>query len=141
MGNDVKFRRITMGKFQKGYRGGKMFSKDYQPKKRKRNPVMAVVAEFTKEHEIPKADDVRRMYLALAAMKRAQVEAIYNDEEQPLIARVTARAILSKYGFEYIERILDRTYGKPTQVTENYNENSDVNDRPKVVILKGGNDE
>ena len=101
----------------------------------------AVVVEFTKEHEIPKADDVRRMYLALAAMKKAQVEKIYNDEEQPLIARVTARAILSKYGFEYIEKMLDRTYGKPTQVTENYNENSDVNDRPKVVILKGDSDE
>ena len=127
--------------FPKGHKFGNRFSSTNQPKKKRSNPVNAVVVEFTKEHEIPKADDVRRMYLALAAMKRAQVEKIYNDEEQPLIARVTARAILSKYGFEYIERMLDRTYGKPTQVTENYNENSDVNDRPKVVILKGDSDE
>jgi hypothetical protein len=127
--------------FPKGHKFGNRFSSTNQPKKKRSNPVNAVVVEFTKEHEIPKADDVRRMYLALAAMKRAQVEKIYNDEEQPLIARVTARAILSKYGFEYIERMLDRTYGKPTQVTENYNENNDMNDRPKVVILKGGNDE
>ena len=127
--------------FPKGHKFGNRFSSTNQPKKKRSNPVNAVVVEFTKEHEIPKADDVRRMYLALAAMKEAQVEKIYNDEEQPLIARVTARAILSKYGFEYIERMLDRTYGKPTQVTENYNENSDVNDRPKVVILKGDSDE
>ena len=127
--------------FPKGHKFGNRFSSTNQPKKKRSNPVNAVVVEFTKEHEIPKADDVRRMYLALAAMKEAQVEKIYNDEEQPLIARVTARAILSKFGFEYIERMLDRTYGRPTQVTENYNENSDVNDRPKVVILKGNSDE
>ena len=127
--------------FPKGHKFGNRFSSTNQPKKKRSNPINAVVVEFTKEHEIPKADDVRRMYLALAAMKKAQVEKIYNDEEQPLIARVTARAILSKYGFEYIEKMLDRTYGKPTQVTENYNGNIDMNDRPKVVILKGGNDE
>ena len=127
--------------FKKGNKHGNRFTSTNQPKRKKRNPVIAVVTEFTKEHEIPKADDVRRMYLALAAMKKAQVEKIYNDEEQPLIARVTARAILSKSGFEYIEKMLDRTYGKPTQVTENYNENSDMNDRPKVVILKGDSDE
>ena len=127
--------------FPKGHKFGNRFSSTNQPKKKRSNPVNAVVVEFTKEHEIPKADDVRRMYLALAAMKEAQVEKIYNDEEQPLIARVTARAILSKFGFEYIERMLDRTYGKPTQVTENYNENSDVNDRPKVVIVKNSEDE
>jgi F0F1-type ATP synthase delta subunit len=71
-------------------------------------------------------------------MKKAQVEKIYNDEEQPLIARVTARAILSKYGFEYIEKMLDRTYGKPTQVTENYNENNEVGEGPQIVIVRKG---
>lgn len=128
-------------KFQKGNKYGNRFSSTNQPKKKRSNPINAVVVEFTKEHEIPKADDVRRMYLALAAMKKAQVEKIFNDEEQPLIARVTARAILSKYGFEYIEKMLDRTYGKPTQVTENYNENKEVGEGPKIIFEMGRSDE
>lgn len=128
-------------KFQKGNKYGNRFSATNQPKKKRSNPVSAVVVEFTKEHEIPKADDVRRMYLALAAMKKAQVEKIFNDEEQPLIARVTARAILSKYGFEYIEKMLDRTYGKPIQVTENYNENRGIGEGPKIIFEMGKSDE
>jgi len=128
-------------KFQKGNKHGNRFSSTNQPKKKRSNPVSAVVVEFTKEHEIPKADDVRRMYLALAAMKKAQVEKIFNDEEQPLIARVTARAILSKYGFEYIEKMLDRTYGKPIQVTENYNENRGIGEGPKIIFEMGKSDE
>jgi len=128
-------------KFQKGNKYGNRFSSTNQPKKKRSNPVSAVVVEFTKEHEIPKADDVRRMYLALAAMKKAQVEKIFNDEEQPLIARVTARAILSKYGFEYIEKMLDRTYGKPIQVTENYNENRGIGEGPKIIFEMGKSDE
>ncbi|MDD4033548.1 MAG: hypothetical protein PHS48_09930 [Bacteroidales bacterium] len=121
--------------FPKGHKFGNRFSSTNQPKKKRSNPINAVVVEFTKEHEIPKADDVRRMYLALASMKKAQVQNIYDDEEQPLIARVTARAILSKYGFEYIEKMLDRTYGKPTQVTENYNENMEVGEGPRIIIM------
>jgi ribosome assembly protein YihI (activator of Der GTPase) len=127
--------------FPKGHKYGNRFSSTNQPKKKRSNPINAVVVEFTKEHEIPKADDVRRMYLALAAMKKAQVEKIFNDEEQPLIARVTARAILSKNGFDYIEKMLDRTYGKPTQVTENYNENMGIGEGPKIIFEMGKSDE
>lgn len=127
--------------FQKGNKYGNRFSSTNQPKKKRSNPINAVVKEFTKKHEIPKADDVRRMYLALAAMTRPEVEEIYNDEKQPLIVRVTAGAILSKYGFEYIEKMLDRTWGKPTQVTENYNENKEVGEGPKIIFEMGRSDE
>lgn len=124
--------------FQKGNKIGPRFSSTNQPKKKRRNPINAVVKEFTKENEIPKADDVRRMYLSIMTMPKKKIEELYNSEEQPVLVRVVARAILSKNGFDYIEKMLDRTFGKPTQVTENYNENNEVGEGPQIVIVRKG---
>ena len=124
--------------FPKGHKFGNRFSSTNQPKKKRSNPINAVVVEFTKEHEIPKADDVRRMYLSIMTMPKKKIEELYNSEEQPVLVRVVARAILSKNGFDYIEKMLDRTFGKPTQVTENYNENNEVGEGPQIVIVRKG---
>lgn len=128
-------------KFQKGNKYGNRFSSTNQPKKKRSNPINAVVKEFTKENEIPKVDDVRRMYLSIMTMPKKKIEELYNSEEQPVLVRVVARAILSKNGFDYIEKMLDRTFGKPILVTENYNENRDIGEGPKIIFEMGKSDE
>jgi ribosome assembly protein YihI (activator of Der GTPase) len=128
-------------KFQKGNKYGNRFSATNQPQKKRSNPINAVVKEFTKENEIPKVDDVRRMYLSIMTMPKKKIEELFNNEDQPVLVRVVARAILSKNGFDYIEKMLDRTFGKPTQVTENYNENRGIGEGPKIIFEMGKSDE
>lgn len=43
---------------------------------------------------------------------------IAGDKDKPMLARVVAKAILDKKGFDIVERMLDRSIGKPTQHVE-----------------------
>lgn len=108
-----------------------------------RNPISDAVRKMRAEGmRAPSYSDVQEVFLFLISLSFEEIKKIIEDETKPLLMRVVARELVgSKTGMEAAKYILERVYGKPTQVTENYNENSDVNDRPKVVILKGDSDE
>lgn len=101
---------------------------------RPRSRIGVEVEEFIKAgNELPTRDDIRRMYLMLLAKTKPEIENVFNDDKQSILARVCAKSILGRQGFESIEKILDRVFGKPTQVVENYNENNEVK-LPKIII-------
>lgn len=92
--------------------------------------------------KVPSYSDVQEVFLFLISLPYEEIKKIVEDETKPMLMRVMARELVgSKTGMEAAKYILERVYGKPTQVTENYNENSDIDERPKVVIVKNSEDE
>ena len=108
-----------------------------------RNPISDAVRKMRAEGmRVPSYSDVLEVFLFLISLPLEEVRKIIEDETKPLLMRVIARELVgSKTGMEAAKYILERVYGKPTQVTENYNENSDIDERPKVVIVKNSEDE
>ena len=108
-----------------------------------RNPISDAVRKMRAEGmRVPSYSDVQEVFLFLISLPFEEVRKIIEDETKPLLMRVIARELVgSKTGMEAAKYILERVYGKPTQVTENYNENSDMDERPKVVIVKNSEDE
>jgi hypothetical protein len=108
-----------------------------------RNPISDAVRKMRAEGmRVPSYSDVQEVFLFLISLPLEEVRKIIEDETKPLLMRVIARELVgSKTGMEAAKYILERVYGKPTQVTENYNENSDIDERPKVVIVKNSEDE
>jgi hypothetical protein len=51
-------------------------------------------------------------------MNQEELKSIVENKEQPMLMRICAQNIMSKKGFEIIERMLDRAIGKAVQKTE-----------------------
>lgn len=103
-----------------------------------RNPISDAVRKMRAEGmSVPSYSDVQEVFLFLISLPFEEIRKIIEDETKPLLMRVIARELVgSKTGMEAAKYILERVYGKPTQVTENYNGNIDMNDRPQVIIIK-----
>jgi len=69
-------------------------------------------------YQIPTATQIRDCYLCLIVLPEHELKGIVQDKEQPMLMRISAQNILSKKGFETIEKMFDRAIGKPTQKTE-----------------------
>lgn len=65
------------------------------------------------------AQEIKTIYLMLINLSIPDLEKLVKDDEnQPVLTRVIGRAILSKKGFDIIEKILDRGIGRPQQPFE-----------------------
>lgn len=62
--------------------------------------------------------DIEANYLSLINADQATLVEIAGDKKKPMLARVVAKAILDKKGFDIVERMLDRSIGKPKQTDE-----------------------
>jgi len=51
-------------------------------------------------------------------MPMNEIKALVEDDKQPSINRIVAKALLSGKGFEVIKDILDRAIGKATQIQD-----------------------
>jgi hypothetical protein len=70
----------------------------------------------------------------LSQLPFSKIESIVKDDSQAMITRVVAKEICdNKNGFTAIQYLLDRIYGKPTQMNENINYNNDMQ-RPVIII-------
>lgn len=118
--------------FEKGnkYR----FGKDRQPEKRGNH--MKLCNQIA---AIPK-DAQKEMYAVLykATTFNNKTEAItYLKEEQSkgkhgFILELAIASLASKQGWQTLMDIMDRLFGRPKQVTENYNDNTEKN---KAVVI------
>lgn len=63
-------------------------------------------------------DDIGSCYKRLIQLPISELEKTVKDPKQPALVRIIGKAVLSGRGFDIIERMLDRTIGKPTQTTE-----------------------
>ena len=126
--------------FEKGnkYR----FGKDRQPTKRG-GPVKLSSQIAT----IP-ADAQKRMYAILhkATTCNSKDEAIkYFKEEKDkgeygFILELAINALYGKNGWQVLMDIMDRLFGKPRQINENYNDNTERN-KATVIFVKDDEEE
>ncbi len=105
-----------------------------------RNPISDAVRKMRAEGmRAPSYSDVQEVFLFLISLPFEEVKKIIEDETKPLLMRVVARELVGgKTGMEAAKYILERVWGKPTQVTENYNENNEVGEGPQIVIVRKG---
>jgi hypothetical protein len=59
--------------------------------------------------------EIKAVYLMLVNLTIPELEERVKDSKQSALVRIVGKAILSGKGFEIIEKMLDRTLGKPQQ--------------------------
>ena len=102
---------IQKFKFKKGQTGN--------PNGRPKKTISQILELFSEQgHKLPTALEIRDTYLYLTIMPQSELKTIIEDKEQPMLMRICAQNILSKKGFEIIEKMLDRAIGKATNKTE-----------------------
>jgi hypothetical protein len=79
-------------------------------------------------------NDIKSCYLRLINIGLTELKDMVMDEKQPSMIRVVGKAILSGKGFDVIEKMLDRTMGKPT----NYTDITSQGDKISVSIIEIG---
>lgn len=62
------------------------------------------------------AGEVQTVYKVLLQMTEPDIKAIIANEQQPMLLRIVARAMLSKKGFEVIEKMMDRSHGRAANI-------------------------
>ena len=62
--------------------------------------------------------EIQECYLRLINLEMDEIQNRVSDKKQPALIRIVGKAILSGKGFEVIEKLLDRSVGKPDQKTE-----------------------
>lgn len=101
---------------------GRGFDKNPQNINRKGRPprlVGKVILELKEAgYEPVSPEQVRAIYETLLNLPEQQLMTLVNDKEQPMLARIIGRAMLGKYGYEIIERMLDRAHGKAKQSSD-----------------------
>jgi hypothetical protein len=99
----------------KSYKKGQSGNPNGRPKK----TINQILEQFNVEgYEIPTAAQVRDTYLYLTFMPQDELKKVVGDIDSPMLLRICAQNILSKKGFEIIEKMLDRAIGRATQRTE-----------------------
>lgn len=61
-------------------------------------------------------EDIKALYLSLMDRTEEDIVALAKNKKVSMITRIVARAIMEKRGFDIIERMLDRTIGRPTNL-------------------------
>lgn len=95
----------------------KPFTSEYQPANRGRKPLVTTqLLNQLQEagYENVTKEDVRRVYSLLLGMPVPELQKMVttHGDAVPAIFKITARQILSKNGFDAIEKILDRLHGR-----------------------------
>ena len=82
------------------------------PNGRPKKLVSTILADLKNKGELVTRHMVTETYQVLMSLNEEQLKEIANDREQPMINRIVAKEMLSKKGFDIIERMMDRTNGK-----------------------------
>jgi len=64
------------------------------------------------------ANEIKDIYLRLVNMEMTELKALVEETKQPALIRIVGKKILSDKGFDIIEKMLDRSLGKPNQSVE-----------------------
>lgn len=79
-------------------------------------------------------------YEVFFSLNKEQILAIINNENSPMILRIVGKSLLSKNGFEILEKMLDRAHGKTTQKVEsmqlNISSDTMTKDQLEIEIQK-----
>ena len=115
------------------------FSSTNQPKNSGRKPKL--YTQFKSEHKISQ-EEYREVTQYIMQLPKTEVEELAGAEGTPIWVVTICRAFLTdveKGSFNMLSDLTDRMFGKPKQVTENYNKNTERN-RAIVVFSKPDNE-
>lgn len=104
----------------KGGKGGEIHllekGETANPNGRPRKTINSVNKEL-EEHGIKPttANEIRDVYLRLINMEMTELKALVEESKQPALIRIVGKKILSDKGFDIIEKMLDRSLGRPNQ--------------------------
>jgi len=120
------------------------FQKNPQNINRKGQPrkgLSAVNHELkAKGYEPATKQDVQATYKHLLQLGQEDLEEIHDDKSKPMMARILAKNMLSKKGFDIIEKMLDRSQWKPIQMVETkeneeqFNKKVDLSDKTSIQL-------
>lgn len=101
----------------------KPFKKGNDPRRvgngRPRKFVSFVLEELRKQgYENIRKGQIVDIYETFLALPEELIDELISDKKVPMIYRIVGKEMLSKRGFDVIERMIDRTQGKPTNKTE-----------------------
>ena len=82
------------------------------PNGRPKKLVSSILADLKNKGELVTRHMVTETYQVLMSLNEEQLKEITNDKEQPMLNRIVAKEMLSKKGFDIIERMMDRANGK-----------------------------
>lgn len=110
------------------------FSSTNQPKNSGRKPKL-----YTQLKEVYKIsqEEYRNVVLHLMQLSKGEVVKLAKAEDTPIWVVTICEAFLAdieKGTFYILSDLTDRVYGKPKQVTENYNENTDKSSATIVFV-------
>lgn len=89
------------------------------PNGRPKRLVSSVCEELEKSGNKPvAANEVRDCYMRLLNIPIEELNALVSDNKNPALIRIIGKAILSAKGFEIIEKMLDRSFGKALQTVD-----------------------
>lgn len=84
--------------------------------------------------------DIFDAYERTINLPEEELKKVINDKTSPMIVRIIGKALLDKKGFEILEKMLDRAYGKPklavdvTSGGESINSHNQLSDEAKDKI-------
>lgn len=81
--------------------------------------------------------EIQDVYMRLINLEMPDLEAMVKDGKQPALIRIVGKAILSGRGYEVIERMLDRSIGKPDAKTDITTNGKDI--APTTIVFKDFN--
>jgi len=93
------------------------------PNGRPKKLVSSILADLKNKGELVTRHMVTETYQVLMSLNEEQLKEITNDKEQPMINRIVAKEMLSKKGFDIIEKMMDRANGKALVMQEILQEN------------------
>ena len=113
--------------FQKGNKYGNRFSSTNQPTVTGRKP--KIYTQIKDVYSIS-LEEYRRVIQHLMNCNKDEITALANAKDTPIwiVNLCTALVNDTKKGTTYLlTELTDRLYGKPKQITENYNDNTERN--------------
>lgn len=88
-----------------------------------------------KGYEPASRSDIEETYLMLFQLKQKELERYAKSTTKPMLVRIVAKAILSRKGFDVIEKMLDRGVGKPWQsISIKTPENTNLTDEEREKL-------
>jgi hypothetical protein len=117
---------IEAHKFDKGHSGN--------PKGRPRKLISETIIELENEGvKETSINEIKGCYLRLVNLSIPELTLLAKNEKQSALVRIVSKAILGGKGFEIIEKILDRSIGKPNQFVDLTSKGEEINN---ITIFK-----
>jgi len=107
---------------------------------RPRKLVSDVIKELDSQGVKPVTkQEIQDVYLRLINIEMSDLQTKVNDSKQPALVRIVGKAILSGKGYEVVERMLDRSIGKPDSKTDITTNGKDLT--APVIVFKDFSDD